>query len=299
MIKVDHLTKYIDSSLILDDVNLHVKKGSIYGLVGPNGAGKTTIIKHIVGIYQQTSGRIEIMNEDPYENNKIKECLAYISDDLHFLPQATVRKMAEFYSGLFQKWDWNRYEKIKELIQIDEHMKINKMSKGMKKQVAFWLAISHHPDVMVLDEPVDGLDPLARRKIWTLLMQDVAVNHTTILISSHNLRELEDVCDTVGIMHEGKVLIEQELDSLKSSVCKVQLAFQDDIPKDYGKDLNIINEERTGRVVTLILRGHQSDLETSLNKHAPLFIDFLPLSLEEVFIYEIRGAGYDFEEFIL
>lgn len=299
MIQVTNLTKVIDECLILDKVNLHVKEGSIYGLVGPNGAGKTTIIKHLVGIYQQTEGSINILGDNPYDNNAVKEEMAYISDDLHFLPQASVLKMARFYSGLFKNWDWKRYEKIRELIQIDEHMKISKMSKGMKKQVAFWLAISHHPKVMILDEPVDGLDPLARRKIWTLLMQDVAMNQTTILISSHNLRELEDVCDTVGIMHDGKVLLEQELDSLKSSIIKVQVAFDQGLPETLKSQLHIINEETTGRVSTLILRGDATDIDTLITGYSPMFVDFLPLTLEEVFIYEIRGAGYDFEEFIL
>lgn len=299
MIQVKKLTKKIDNHVILEDVNIHVKEGSIYGLVGPNGAGKTTLIKHLVGIYTQNSGHIEILGEKVYENTRIKNRVAYISDDLYYFPQYTVKSMAAFYSKIFTEWSWERYEKLKEIINIDENMKVNKMSKGMKKQIAFWLAISHFPEVIILDEPVDGLDPIARKKIWSLLIQDVAQRKTTILVSSHNLRELEDVCDTVGIMHEGKVLIEKELDNLKSNVVKVQVAFQGDMDAELENGLNILNKEQTGSVYTLIVKGNREELMKQINSHKPLLLDVLPLTLEEVFIYEVRGAGYEVKDVIL
>lgn len=300
MIQVNNLVKTIDNSLILDHIDLHVKEGSIYGLVGPNGAGKTTLIKHLVGVYQQDSGSIKVLDQNVFENNLIKSQMAYIPDDLYFLPQYTVKKMAHFYAGLFPNWDWKRYERIGEIISIDDNMKINKMSKGMKKQVAFWLAISHYPKILILDEPVDGLDPLARRKIWSILMQDVAERKTTILISSHNLRELEDVCDTVGIMNNGSVLLEQELDHLKSSIIKIQVAFhQEDFPSDLEPQMNILNKDQTGRVHTVIVKGSQDVIAKLINDYKPMLVDFIPLTLEEVFMYEIRGAGYEFKEFIL
>ncbi|WP_105617607.1 ABC transporter ATP-binding protein [Vallitalea okinawensis] len=299
MIQVKKLTKKIDDHVILKDVNIHVKEGSIYGLVGPNGAGKTTLIKHLVGIYTQNSGDIEILGEKIYENIEIKDRIAYISDDLYYFPQYTVKSMAKFYSNIFSNWCWERYEKLKEIINIDENMKVNKMSKGMKKQVAFWLAISHFPEVIILDEPVDGLDPIARKKIWSLLIQDVAQRKTTILVSSHNLRELEDVCDTVGIMHDGKVLIEKELDNLKSNVVKVQVAFEGDMDASLEYGLTILNKEQTGSVYTLIVKGNREELIKQINSYKPLVLDVLPLTLEEVFIYEVRGAGYEVKDVIL
>lgn len=299
LIHVSNLIKKFDNKVVLDDVNIHVNKGSIYGLVGPNGAGKTTLIKHLVGIYRQDGGMVNILNEPVYNNIPIKSKIAYISDDLYFYPQYTVKKMADFYSKIYEDWNVERYNKIKGIVGIDEKMKINKMSKGMKKQVAFWLAISHMPDVIILDEPVDGLDPLARKKIWSLLIQDVAQRETTILVSSHNLRELEDVCDTVGIMHKGKVLVEKELDNLKSKVVKVQVAFKEEFPEELASKLDVLNKERAGSVWTLIVKGERKEIMNLMRSHQPLVLDVLPLTLEEVFMYEVRGAGYEIEEVIL
>lgn len=299
MIEVNNLYKKIDNKAILKDVSIKVKEGSIYGLVGPNGAGKTTLIKHLVGIYVQDSGEVKVLEEPVLDNNKVKERLAYISDELQY-PQYTVKGVAKFYSQVYPQWNWERYEKLKDIINIDENMKINKMSKGMKKQVAFWLTIARMPDVIVLDEPVDGLDPIARKKVWSLLIQDVAQRQTTILISSHNLRELEDVCDTVGIMHDGEVLIERELDNLKSNVVKVQVAFEEDMPEDLiNKEFEALSVEKMGSVYMLILKGKREDIMAKLNKYSPLILDVIPLTLEEVFIYEVRGAGYELKDVIL
>lgn len=299
MIEVNKLCKEMDSKTILQDVSINVKKGSIYGLVGPNGAGKTTLIKHLAGIYQKNSGSVKILGEEVYDNKIIKSKVAFIPDELYF-PQYTVNGVAKLYAKIYPEFSWERYNKLKEYIRIDEHMKISKMSKGMKKQVAFWLVISRMPEVIILDEPVDGLDPIARKKIWSLLIQDVSNRDTTVLVSSHNLRELEDVCDTVGIMHKGKVIVERELDQLKSNVLKVQVAFRDEVDvESLGKEMEILNVDRIGSVYMMIVRGDKDGIMDTLKKHNPILSEALSLTLEEVFMYEVRGAGYEIEDVIL
>lgn len=205
--------------------------------------------------------------------------------------------MAKFYEELYDTFDTDRFCRIGELLELDVNKKISQLSKGMKKQVAFWLGICTRPDVMILDEPVDGLDPVMRRQIWSLLLQDVAERNMTVIVSSHNLRELEDVCDFVGILHKGKVLVERELDEMKSDIHKVQVAL-----KDWDADLSLLSplkESRLGTVRTLIVKGSKGEIEEKLNPYEPSVLDFVPLTLEEIFIYEIGGEGYEIKDLIL
>lgn len=299
MIKVEHLSKNFDGTKALDDISLHIKKGSIYGLVGPNGAGKTTLIKHLTGVYQQGKGQIKISETFVYENNEIKEKIAYVPDELYFFPQYTIKKMARFYREVFSTWNEERYEKLKAVFRIDENKKINKLSKGMKKQVAFWLCISYMPEVMILDEPVDGLDPVMRKKVWNLVVQDVAERQMTVLVSSHNLRELEDICDTVGIMYQGKLLIEKELDDLKSDVYKIQVAFKGEFDKSILDGAKILHKENRGSIFLYILKGNREKTINIIEQSNPAILDILPLTLEEIFIYEMGGVGYEIKDIIL
>ncbi|WP_432407355.1 ABC transporter ATP-binding protein [Wukongibacter sp. M2B1] len=295
MIKVESLNKTFNNIKALDNVNMHVKKGSIYGLVGENGAGKTTLIKHIMGVYKQDSGEIKIDNEDIYENNNSKQKIAYISDELYYFPQYTVQKMAGFYKRIYPNWDDKRYMDIKGIFKIDETRKIGRLSKGMQKQVAFCLALASMPKTIVLDEPIDGIDPYMRKKVWNLIIEDVAERKATVLISSHNLKELENVCDHVGILHRGKMIIEKDLDHLKSDVNKIQIAFKDSFPDEIKSKINILYEEKTGSVYNLIVRGDKNSVVNTFYKHnpKPILLDVLPLTLEEIFIYELGGAGYE------
>lgn len=297
MIATRNLTKYYDGFKALDSLDIHVEKGSVYGLVGPNGAGKTTLIKILTGVYRQSSGDVAIGGEPVYENNAVKQRIAYIPDDLYFFPMYTVKKMARFYRDVYDVFDEARFEKVQQLLGISLDKRIGQLSKGMKKQLAFWLAICTKPDVMVLDEPVDGLDPVMRRQIWSLLLQDVAERRMTVIVSSHNLRELEDVCDWVGILHQGRLLLERDLEQMKTDIHKVQLAFESE-QTDLAP-LQPLKTTRSGRIHTVILRGSREEVEGRIRGLSPVLVDFIPLTLEEIFIYEIGGVGYEVADLIL
>lgn len=292
MIQVENLVKTFDGFRALDGADFHVKKGAIYGLVGPNGAGKSTLIRHLTGIYKQDEGSVLIDGEPVFENPAVKEKIAYIPDDLFYFAQADTMEMKKFYEGIYPNFDAGLFKKIREAFpSIDTKQTIRRLSKGMQKQVAFWLAISARPQILILDEPVDGLDPVMRRQIWSLILQDVTEHGTTVLVSSHNLRELEDVCDHVGIMNHGKIIIERSLSELQSSICKIQAAFQAEMPK-LPKDLEVLHMSTTGRVHTMIVRGEPKQIKEQFTVLNPMLMDVLPLSLEEIFIYELGGADY-------
>ena len=299
MIEVKNVTKTFGDFKSLDEMTLTAKKGSVYGLIGPNGAGKTTIIKNIMGIYTPDSGSISIAGEPVYENPSLKQRVIYISDDLFFFAGYSIKAMAGYYAGMYENWSWERYESLKEVFKIDDKRKVKRLSKGMQKQVAFWLGICAKPDVMILDEPVDGLDPVMRRNVWKILLQDVAESEMTVLVSSHNLRELEDICDHVGIVHNGKVVLEKSLDDAKGNIHKIQVAFEGEIPEALPNELSVLHTESIGRVHMLIVKGDSDSIKAKIKEYNPIICDVLPLSLEEVFIYELGGLGYEFENIIL
>lgn len=292
MIQVNHVVKKFDHFCALNDTTLHVKKGAIYGLVGPNGAGKSTLIRTITGIYKPNQGEALIAGEPVFENPAAKEKFAYIPDDMFYFQQANVLDMKRFYRGLYKNFDNTLFLKLRDAFpNIDPKANIRRLSKGMQKQAAFWLAISCRPEILILDEPVDGLDPVMRRQIWSIILSDVTEYGTTVLVSSHNLRELEDVCDHVGIMHHGRVMVERSLSELQGSVCKIQVAFQEGMPK-LPESFEVLHMSSTGRVYTLIVKGDQEEAKAQLSRMNPMLIDVLPLSLEEIFIYELGGEDY-------
>ncbi|SNS24142.1 ABC-2 type transport system ATP-binding protein [Anaerovirgula multivorans] len=299
MIEVINLNKSFGKFKALDDLSIHVNKASVYGLLGPNGAGKTTLIKHLVGIYKQDTGTVTVGGEPVYENPAVKSSIVYIPDDLYFFSQYSIEETAKFYANLYPAWNKERYEALKQVFPIDPKRRITKLSKGMQKQVSFWLGICLMPEVMILDEPVDGLDPVMRKKVWNLMLQDVAERQTTILVSSHNLRELEDVCDHVGILHNGKIVVERELDNMKSDIHKLQLAFTGKIPEDFLEELDILHRSQSGSVLLLIVKGNKEKLLSMLQKINPVILDVLPLTLEEIFIYELGGMGYDIQNVLI
>ncbi|MBQ1271425.1 MAG: ABC transporter ATP-binding protein [Clostridia bacterium] len=291
MIEVKDLIKSFDGYRALNGLSLNVPKGGIYGLVGPNGSGKSTVIRHITGIYRPESGSVKVDGQDVYENEAVKGRIAYISDDVYAFLSANIRDMRDFYRGVYPRFDLDRFEKLREAFQLDERKAIRHFSKGMQKQAAFWLAMCCRPDYLVLDEPVDGLDPVMRRKVWSIIMGDVADNGTTVLVSSHNLRELEDVCDHVGIIEKGQVLIERSLSELQDNIVKLQVVWREGEPD--LSSLDLLHRSSSGRVHTLIVRGTQRQVAEKIGYLQPLFFDMLPLTLEEIFIYELGGAEND------
>lgn len=297
MIDVTGVVKSFGEFRALDNLNMHVPDGAVYGLVGPNGAGKSTIIRHLSGVYRPDSGEITVDGERVYENPKVKSRMACIPDDVYYFPQASIRDMMKFYRGIYPKFDSERYEKLKEVFEIDEKSAIRRLSKGMQKQAAFWLTMCTRPEILILDEPVDGLDPVMRRRVWSIVMSDVAENGMTVLVSSHNLRELEDVCDHVGIMHEGRLLLERSLSQLQENIAKIQIVLADGAELPEG--LNILHESKVGRISTIIVRGEIGEISERLSLANPLFFDVVPLTLEEIFIYELGGVDYAVSKVIL
>ena len=300
MIEAKAVTKSFDGFLALNDLNMTVPRGSIYGLVGPNGAGKSTILRHLCGVYRQDSGVITVEGQPVYENPAIKERMVVIPDDVYYYGSASVREMMKFYRGMYPTFSMERFEKLAEAFpEVDAKRPIRRMSKGMQKQAAFWLAMSCCPDYLLLDEPVDGLDPVMRRQVWSLLMGDVAERGTTVLVSSHNLRELEDVCDHVGILSHGQVVIERSLSQLQGTTVKLQVAFPDGVQPGLPQGMEVLHQSQLGRVYTYIVRGSAEDVQQQVEAIRPLFVEALPLSLEEIFIYEMGGNDYAVRDIVL
>ena len=300
MIQVNNVVKTFDGFRALDGLSMHAEKGSIYGLVGPNGAGKSTILRHIMGIYRPDSGSVLVDGQPVYEKPAVKAKIAAIPDELYYFTSATTRDMMRFYRGLYPQFDNKRYEALKEAFpEVDERQPIRRLSKGMQKQSAFWLTLCCNPEVLVLDEPVDGLDPVMRRQVWSLLMGDVSQRGTTVLVSSHNLRELEDVCDHVGVLSHGKVLLERSLTDLQDNVVKLQIAFADGQLPPLPEDLNLLHTTQVGRVFTLIVRGNPAEIRGRMAQFNPILMEALPLSLEEIFIYEMGGEDYGVRDIVL
>ena len=293
MLEMKNVTKTFGGFKALDALTMTVPQGAVYGLVGPNGAGKSTAIRHLTGIYRPDSGEITMEGLPIYENPTVKTAIGYIPDDIFYYPSATLEDMRKFYRGIYPKFDNELFDRLYEVFQLPAKTPIRRFSKGMQKQAAFHLTICTRPDVLVLDEPVDGLDPVMRRQVMSLILSDVAERGTTVLISSHNLRELEDVCDHVGIMDHGKMLLERSLADMQGSTVKVQLVG--DVPEG----LEILHESTSGRLKTLVVRGAAWEVSTKVAAAKPAYFDILPLSLEEIFIYELGGVNYEVKDIVL
>ena len=299
MLEAKNVVKTFDGFRALDSLNMTVPKGAVYGLVGPNGAGKSTIIRHLAGIYRQDSGEVLLDGQQVYENPAVKRRMTVIGDDWYYFPQANIREMARFFAGLYPAFSWERYEKLKQVFPLDEKMMLRRMSKGMQKQAAFWLAVCCMPEYLILDEPVDGLDPVMRRQVWSLLLGDVSERGTTVLVSSHNLRELEDVCDHVGILNRGQVLLERSLSDLQDNTVKLQVAYAGVTEPMLPSELNILHRSHVGRVYTYIVRGSRAEILRRMEITEPILLESIPLTLEEIFIYELGGVDYAAKDILL
>ena len=300
MIEVNQLVKNYGNFRALDGVNMNVGVGDIYGLVGPNGAGKSTLIRHLTGILKQDAGEVFIQGMPVYENRRVKENMAYIPDELFYFLQADALEMKRYYQGIYPSFDEKMFYRMQEFFpEIDIHRSIRRLSKGMQKQVAFWLAVCCRPKLLILDEPLDGLDPVMRRQVWSILMAEVTEHGMTALVSSHNLRELEDVCDHVGIMNHGKIIIERSLSELQENISKIQVACESGMPK-LPEQFQVLHMSNIGRVYTLIVKGKPDEAAAAIGaeKGHPLLVDVLPLTLEEIFIYEMGGLDYEVKDIL-
>ena len=293
MIEVKQITKTFDGFKALDDLSLTVPQGAVYGLVGPNGAGKSTLIRHLMGVYRPDCGQITVDGQPVYENPAVKARMVCIPDEIFYNTGDTIRDLKSLYKGIYPQFDDERFEKLGEVFQLDRKKPVRRFSKGMQKQLAFWLAISCRPEILVLDEPVDGLDPVMRRQVMGLLLEDVADHGTTVLVSSHNLRELEDICDHVGIVDHGKMLLERSLADMQGMTHKLQLVGE--LPQG----LQVLHESTSGRLRTLIVRGSAEEIQARVKTVEPAYYDVLPLSLEEIFIYELGGVNYEVKNIVL
>ena len=299
MLEMKNVVKTFDKFRALDGVNMHVPEGAVYGLVGPNGAGKTTLMNTLCGIYKSAEGEITVDGVSVFENNDVKKRIVYISDDVFYFHNSTVESLKNFYKGIYTGFDEAMFASLaKYFPAINPKASVRRLSKGMKKQVAFWIALCCKPDILVLDEPVDGLDPMMRHQVWGLIMNEVAARGITVLISSHNLRELEDVCDTVGIMNRGKIFLEASLDDLRTKLSKIQVSFTEEVDLQ-SLGLEILKERRTGRVYELIVSGDRADTMAKLTALQPLFVEELPMTLEEIFIYELGEADDEIKQMLI
>ena len=293
MLELKNITKSFGDFKALSDLTMTVPRGAVYGLVGPNGAGKSTAIRHMLGVYRPDCGTVTLDGQPIYENPAVKERIGSIPDDVFFFPSATLEEMRRYYRGIYKKFDDDLFNRLYDVFQLPKNGQIRRFSKGMQKQAAFHLTICTRPDVLILDEPVDGLDPVMRRQVWSLILSDVAQRETTVLISSHNLRELEDICDHVGIMDHGKMMLEKSLADMQGATHKLQIVG--DVPQG----LDILHESASGRLKTLVVRGSAQEIEAKASAVSPAYFDVLPLSLEEIFIYELGGVNYEVKNIIL
>ena len=290
MIEVKNLVKTFGGFAALRGTTMTVPQGAVYGLVGPNGAGKSTLLRHITGVYKQDSGQVLVNGVPVFENRHVKERIVSIPDDWFCYNQSTITEMAALYAGIYPGFDRDRFDRLRELFDLPEKKPIRRMSKGMQRQAAFWITMSCMPEYLVLDEPVDGLDPVMRRQVWQVLLDDVAARGTTVLLSSHNLRELEDVCDHVGIMDKGAVLLERTLSDLQDNTVKLQVAYRTAQEPTLPAELQVLHHSVVGRVHTYIMRGSSEEICRRMQITDPVLLEAIPLTLEEIFIYELGGA---------
>ena len=293
MLEMRNVTKTFGGFKALEELNMTVPKGAVYGLVGPNGAGKSTAIRHLTGVYVPDSGEILMDGQPIFENPEQKARMGYIPDDIFYFPSASLEEMRAYYRGIYKNFDDDLFGRLYDVFQLPRKGQMRRFSKGMQKQAAFHLALCSRPDVLILDEPVDGLDPVMRRQVWSLILSEVAQRETTVLISSHNLRELEDICDHVGIMDHGKMLLERSLADMQGSTVKLQLVGME------PDGLEILHESQSGRLRTLIVRGSAQEVTEKVQAVQPAYFDVLPLSLEEIFIYELGGVNYEVKNIVL
>ncbi|MFA9379888.1 MAG: ABC transporter ATP-binding protein [Acetanaerobacterium sp.] len=298
MIAVNEVTKLFGETKALGSVSLKIDGGGVYGLIGSNGSGKSTLLRIIAGVYRADGGTVEIEGSPAFENSAIKDRCFFVSDEPYFFGQYSIEGMAGFYRHYYSRWDEQTYKRLCGIFPLDTRKRIHTFSKGMKRQASLLLALSANPDYLLLDEAFDGLDPVMRALLKRIIAEKSADSGLTTVITSHNLRELEDLCTQVGLLHYGRMVLERDYDSLKDTMHKAQLAFSQEVPIQQLNALGALKVETSGRVATLVLRGTHDEIKVRLDALEPLFVELLPLTLEEIFLYEMEGTGYDFSQLI-
>ncbi len=296
MIKIQNLSKSFGDRKVLDNLNCHIKTGSIYGLVGANGAGKSTLLRIIMGIFQKDSGSIMVDGEEVGSKEAMKQKLVFVPDDLFFFKGDTLRDVIMFYAHLYHKFDQERAIQLVEKLKLPLQQKMSSFSKGMKRQTALVCAICTNADYMFFDETFDGIDPVVRNFLKKVIAEQMEKKETTIVMTSHNLRELEDICDNLGLLYKGGILFESEIDSLKTNMVKIQISFQHDFSEKDFQNFHVLSFKKSGSVATIILKGEKEGYRKIFEEMNPVVLDFLPLTLEEIFIYEMEVLGYEFNE---
>lgn len=299
MIHAENVTMKFEDFTALNKLNCTIPDGCIYGLVGSNGAGKSTFLRLISGVYKPLEGTIDIDGTPIYENPDIKKQIVYVPDDLYFLPQSNMNKMAKFYSAIYDTFSFERYENLTKTFGLNPTANINTFSKGMRRQAATILALATCPRYLFFDETFDGLDPVIRNLVKTVIYNDVVERKTTTIITSHSLRELEDTCDQLALLHKGGIIFESDIQNLKTSLFKVQIAFADPYDRSKFEGIEMLDYTQKGSVANFIVRGDREEMAANLQTMQPLVLDILPLSLEEVFIYEMEALGYAFKEILM
>lgn len=296
MIEIKGVSKRYDKGDVLYNLNCTIKENCIYGLVGANGSGKSTLLRLINGILIPDKGNIKIGKEKTFDNEKVKQNMVFIPDDLYFYPSYTLLDMAKFYQAMYKKFDMDYLKKLAGHLHLALNQKLSGFSKGMKRQCALILALATRSKYMFFDETFDGIDPVVRNFFKKAMARQMEEDKTTIIMTSHNLRELEDICDNLGLLYDGGILFESDIDSIKTNMFKVQISLKKDFDKEDFKDLEILNFKKVGSIATLIIKDEKQESRNILEKMNPIILDYLPLTLEEVFIYEMEALGYAFEE---
>lgn len=298
MIKVDRVSKKYDNDFVLNNLSFNIKDNCIYGLVGANGAGKSTLLRIIMGIFDANIGSVTIDGEEVSHNVKLKQKMVFIPDDLFFYPGYTLIDMAKYYQSMYDEFDMDYLRELANLLKLKENVKISNFSKGMKRQCALICAIATNADYMFFDETFDGLDPVIRNVMKKIIVKQMNKKKTTIVMTSHNLRELEDICDNLGLLYQGGILFESEIDTIKTNMYKVQISLKGDFDKDDFSDIDLLSYKKNGSVATLIIKDVDNTSKKKLAKKNPIILDYLNLTLEEIFIYEMEAMGYEFDKLV-
>ncbi len=296
MITATNVTKRFEDTIALQSLNCSIPEGCVYGLVGSNGSGKSTLLRLISGVYRPETGRITIDDSEVFDNPEVKKRIVFVPDELYFLPHASLRRMEQLYASVFERFSHERFEQLLQEFSLNPNKMLTTFSKGMRRQAATILALSCNADFILFDETFDGLDPVMRNLVKNLLYGEVLERRATAVITSHSLRELEDTCDQLALLHKGGIIFESDVEHLKTSLFKVQIAFGEEYDRSRFEGIDALSYEKQGSVATMIVRGDRAETEAKLRAMGPVLFEILPLSLEEVFVYEMGQRGYEFSE---